>query len=162
MRTTRRKILVLLDTMAPSAAAVHEAARLAQDDAANVELYDCGAGVPLPPGWAESQDAEQAYRALVHDRRLDDLERLARPLRSRGIPVTTCAEEHTPLDEAITLHLEQAAPDLILIDEVRQGGVAAWRTQADGVLRRHARCPVLQVDACRGAADYGSVAPVNR
>jgi nucleotide-binding universal stress UspA family protein len=157
-----RKILVLLDALSPCAAAVREAARLAQRDAARLELYDCGVGPQLPPGWADPDDAAEVYRALLHDRRLEDLERLARPLRSRGIEVTTCAEECAPLEDAIARHLAQAAPDLILIENPGDGGPSPWRALAEGALRRHARCPVLQVDAPRRSADHAALASQSR
>jgi nucleotide-binding universal stress UspA family protein len=162
MEAARRKILVLLDALSPCAAALREAALLAQRDAASLELYDCGVDPQLPPGWAEPDDAAEVYRALLHDRRLDDLERLARPLRSRGIQVSTCVEERAPLEDAIVSHLAQAAPDLILIEGRSDGGPSPWRTRAEGALRRHGRCPVLRVDAPRRSDDHAVVASQSR
>jgi hypothetical protein len=162
MPVARRKFLVLLDGLSPYTAAVREAALLAQREAASLELYDCGVDQQLPPGWAEPDDAAEVYRALLHDRRLDDLERLARPLRARGIVVTACAEERVPLEDAIGSHLAQAAPDLILIEGQRDGGPSPWRTLVEGVLRLHARCPVLRVDAPRRSDDHAAVASQSR
>ena len=132
MEAASRKILVLLDSTVPRQAAVREAARLAQQDA----------------------DAADNYRALLRERRISDLERLARPLRSRGIDVTVCVELLVPLDDAIARHLAQTTPDLIVIDDAPVAAATVWRKQVDGALLRHARCPVIRVDAGHDAADY--------
>ena len=146
MESCARKILVLVDVRTPRCAAVHEAARLAHEDAARVELYDCGGTEALPPGWASEDSLDLEYRALVYARRLTDLEYLARPLRSRGIDVTTIAEEGQPLDEAIVQHVLLAEPDLIVMDGPCGAADEAWWQKRPGaILRRHARCPVLLV-----------------
>ena len=154
MEAASRKILVLLDSTVPRQAAVLEAARLAQQDAASLELYDYGLDPQMPHGWTEAVDAADNYRALLRERRISDLERLARPLRSRGIDVTVCVELLVPLDDAIARHLAQTTPDLIVIDDAPVAAATVWRKQVDGALLRHARCPVIRVDAGHDAADY--------
>ena len=154
MGAASRKILVLLDSTVPRQAAVREAARLAQQDAASLELYDYSIDPQMPHGWTEAVDAADNYRALLRERRISDLEQLARPLRSRGIDATICVELLVPLDAAIANHLEQTSPDLIVIDDAPLAAATLWRTQVDGALLRHARCPVMRVDAGQDAADH--------
>ena len=138
--------MVLLDTASPRHEAIEEAARLAQQQCSTVELYDCGMGQYLAPGWAEDTALYGQYLALLHERRLEDLERLARPLRSCGIAVTTVAEEHAPLAEAIVEHIAQAMPDVIVKDSASlRADSAGWQVQTDSILKRYARCPVVLV-----------------
>jgi hypothetical protein len=142
--------MVLLDTASPRHEAVGEAGRLAQQQSSTVELYDCGMGQCLAPGWAEDAGLYGQYLALLHERRLEDLERLARPLRSCGIAVTTVAEQHAPLAEAIIEHIAQAMPDVIVKDRASQrADSAGWQVQTDSILERHARCPVVLVGEVR-------------
>jgi nucleotide-binding universal stress UspA family protein len=154
-----RKLLVVLDLTAPQQAAVAAAARVAREGPTRVELYDCGAREPLPLSWAGGTDVLQEYRALLQERSLADLERLARPLRAGGIDVTTYAEEGGPLEDAIARHLAQAAPDLIFKDRAGASADAgSWPVRTDGILRRHATCPVVLVGD-EPQADNGLQAP---
>lgn len=156
MPTAALKILVLLDIASPLQAAVTAAARLAREKPATVELYDCGPAQYLAPGWADGSVATLQYRAMLRERRLQDLERLARPLRSSGIEVTTVSEECSPLGAAIAQHIEAAAPDVIVRDRrAERCDEASWQAETDGILKRHARCPILLVGANR-ADDNGA------
>lgn len=160
MAAATRKILVLLDSMAPHRVALPELLRLAPQERAEVELYDCGVDPPLPAGWTQAEDAAALYQRLLRERRQQDLERLAQPLRDRGIAVATAACGGRPLAEAIARHIERTAPDLVVIDDSAGGGPAPWRAQAEGALSRHARCPVLAVDeATFGGDDTGRDPP---
>ena len=143
--------MVLLDITAPRQEAVQAAVRLAQQEPATVELYDCGlGGAFLAPGWADADDLKFQYRALLRERRLADLERLARPLRSCGLDVTTVSEDNSPLDTAIARHIEHMAPDVIVKDGASaRADSGGWQVQTDVILKRHARCAVLLVGEAR-------------
>jgi len=147
VENSARKILVLVNTAASRQLALSAAVELAQQDAANLELYDCGLPTLLPLGWAGDGDMVRQYHALMQTRRLADLEALADPLRSRGLQVSTVAEPDALLEAALVLHLLESKPDLIITEEDARHDAASWQSQADGIVRRHACCPVVLVGA---------------
>ena len=120
---------------------------LAQQDPAKLELYDCCLLTLLPLGWAGDTESVRQYHALMQTRRLADLQALADPLRSRGLQVSTVADPGAVLEAALVLHLLESPPDLIITEEGARHDATSWQCQIDGIVRRHARCPVVLVGA---------------
>ncbi len=144
-----RKILVLVDTGAACQLSLNAAVELAQQHPAKLDLFDCNLGTPLPLGWAGEPEADRQYRALLKARRFADLEALANSLRSRGLQVSTAPDTGALLEEALTLHILETAPDVIITEDSVAQDVACWQTQTHCIVRRHAGCPVVLVGSDR-------------
>lgn len=144
MTTQSRKFLVMVDPAAPLQPALEKAVPLALQAGAHVEIYACEVADAIPSGWAE-QSQVLTLLGLKHRRRLDDLERLARPLRCLGLSVSTVDECGDPIESAIARYLSSTLPDLI-IKETQDGERAgSWHRCTDRVLEQHAPCPVFIV-----------------
>jgi universal stress protein E len=140
-----RSILVVVDPTASEHPCVQKAARLAQASGAALELYICDAERDLPLGWNAGDD----YRALRESRRtalLAALERLADPLRSRGLQVITECEWRVPLEHGIAQHVLASQPDLVVKDSHHhQQPTHGTFTRTDWLLIRLIEKPLLLV-----------------
>jgi universal stress protein E len=152
VNAAHRKILVMLDIGAPRHPAVAEAARLAAREGAELQLYHCGETQELCPGWADTAEASGVYRQLLQRRHLDDLQRLAAPLREEGLTVSVAAVRGPATDDAIRSHLQYSAPDLIIKDAGDPARTPRdWHQRTDELLLRHALCPFLLIGAASSA-----------
>lgn len=86
-----RKILVVVDPAVHAQPALEKAARLALRCAARLELYVCDVEQDLPESWADGGRSDE-FRDLKRRRLLEELERLAAPLRERGLAVDCLCE----------------------------------------------------------------------
>jgi nucleotide-binding universal stress UspA family protein len=141
-----KKYLVMVDPAAPMQPALERAVPMALEAGARLEIYACDVADAIPPGWAEQSQALQ-LRVLMHQRRLQDLERLARPLRCLGLAVSTVDECGDPIEPAIAQHLSNASPDLIIKESPGRAQARSWHHCTDRVLAQHAPCPVFIVGA---------------
>lgn len=110
-----QKILVVVDPTANRWPSVEKAASIARGSGAALELYVCDVDQAVPEGSSSPQGIAE-YRARLRTRHLESLELLAAPLREAGLPVTTAAEWHAPLEEGIGHHIIRTRPDLVVKD----------------------------------------------
>jgi len=131
-----RSILVVVDPTASLHPCVDKAARIAQASGAALELYICD---------AESDD----HRAVREQRRaglLSALERLAEPLRARGLVVNTECERRVPLEHGIARRILSTQPDLVVKDSHHhQQPTRGILTRTDWILIRLLEKPLLLV-----------------
>lgn len=115
MATTR--ILVIIDPEQAQHACLDRAAQLARPTGALIDLYTCDWSEGLPSDWVGSLTLQQ-YRALVREERQQWLEQLAQPLRSSGLTVTTHADSHANVEQALLSHIVASKPTAVLDDEL--------------------------------------------
>lgn len=136
-----RSIVVPIDFSRPSLAALAYAARIAEGTARVIRLRHAIAPTPI-------EEAMTAQQLLV-EAAVTRLEELARPLRSRGISITTEARIGAPID-VLEREIAQIEPNNseVLVVMGDRGQSAIRRTLlgsvADSALRR-LRCPVVVV-----------------
>ena len=82
----QQKILVVVDPAAHQQRALEKAVQLALHCAGRLALYVCDVEQDLPESWAGDGRASE-YLELKRRRLIDELERLAAPLRERGLAV---------------------------------------------------------------------------
>jgi len=140
-----RSILVIVDPTASVHPCVEKAARIAQASGAAIELYICDAERDLPLGW-NSGDEHRALRAERRSGLLSALERLAEPLRARGLVVSTDCEWRVPLEHGIAQRVLQSQPDLVVKDSHHhQQPTRGVLTRTDWILIRLIEKPLLLV-----------------
>jgi universal stress protein E len=140
-----QKILVVVDPTTGEQAALQKAARMAASCGASLELYICDVEQNLPESWTGGARAEE-FRHLMRQRHLQELELLARPLRERGLDVTTVAEWHPPLEEGIGHHVIRTAPDLVIKETHWHAAMRRVSlTRTDWILIRQIPAPLLLV-----------------
>jgi universal stress protein E len=82
----------------------------------------------------------------MRERNLQELEYLARPLRERGLEVTTVAEWHPPLEEGIGHHVIRTNPDLVIKETHWHAAMPRVSlTRTDWILIRQIPAPLLLV-----------------
>ena len=144
-QTVIQKILVVVDPTAQSHPCVEKAARLAASFASSIELYVCDADQEIPESWAGGTTTGQ-FRGLMRERRIASLEKLAAPLRARGLNVTTSSETHAPFEDAVARHAIRMKADLVVKDaqsHTPTGRIPSART--DWILLRQVPTPLLLV-----------------
>ena len=140
-----RSILVIVDPTASVHPCVEKAARIAQASGAAVELYICDTERDLPLGWNPGED-HRALREARHASLLSALERLAEPLRAKGLVVSTDCEWRAPLEHGIAQRILQSQPDLVVKDSHHhQQPTRGSITRTDWILIRLIEKPLLLV-----------------
>jgi universal stress protein E len=144
-RAVIRKILVVVDPTTREQAALEKAVRIATSCGASLELYICDVEQSIPESWTGGARAEE-FRGLMRERHLQELEFLARPLRKRGLDVSTVAEWHPPLEEGIGHHVIRTAPDLVIKETHWHAAMPRVSlTRTDWILIRQIPAPLLLV-----------------
>jgi universal stress protein E len=142
-----QKILVIVDPMATVHPCVEKAGRLAVAFDSSVELFICDVEQGVPDSWAGGK-AMQEYRAITRERRIAQLERLAAPLRARGVHVVTDSKWQVPLEEGIVEHALHSKAALVVKDTHRRPRMRhAPVVQTDWILIRQVAAPLLLVRA---------------
>jgi nucleotide-binding universal stress UspA family protein len=81
-----RRILVVVDPVAHEQPALEKAVQIALRCAGSLELYVCDVRQDLPESWAGGGRSNE-YRELKRRQLQAEVERLAAPLRARGLAV---------------------------------------------------------------------------
>jgi len=137
-----RRILVVVDPTADSHPCIEKAARIALSCRSEIELYLCNFDQEGEP---EISDRGLA-RAVRHDASLEKLDRLAMPLRARGLEVNVKCEGHSSPEQAIGYHVLRTRPDLVVKDTHRHMLSARGPTTfTDWILLRQIPVPLLLV-----------------
>jgi universal stress protein E len=145
MNTIRRILVPIGDFRAGSLPVIDKAAQLASAWGAEVELFhDISLAVPMEalgtPGFSIRVLKSQSKRAA-----LNGLERLAAPLRTRGLKVSTAAVCDYPPYEAIVRRAISTGSDLIVAPRRREHRLPALLGYTDWELLRLSPIPVLLV-----------------
>jgi universal stress protein E len=155
-----RNILVIVDPTAKEHPSVAKGARLAEALGAHLELFVC-----------ETQAAREArLTARLRDRSSGEpppdiktmLERLAQPLRERGLDVTTETECSDPLHLALADRTKRTTADLVIKDTHHHSlAKRTFLTNTDWHLIRTCPVPLLLTKATPWSAELRLVAAVD-
>ena len=140
-----KSILVGVPPNCMRSAAVEKAARIAFGCGAAIELYLAEGRQRIPDSWAGGTTTLQ-YHELMAERRLEELNRLADPLRKAGIQVTCHSTWQSRQTETLSRHALRMAPDLVIVE--LPGPTLAPRTRViryDWTLMREIAAPLLMV-----------------
>jgi universal stress protein E len=144
-RNVIQKILVVVAPTAQAHPCIDKAARLAASFGSTIELFVCDGDQELPVSWAGGTTTAQ-YRGLMRERRVAALERLADPLRARGLSITTDSKWHAPLEEGVVEHAIRIGADLVIKDAQRHRPTARMPVErTDWILIRQVPVPLLLV-----------------
>jgi universal stress protein E len=124
---------------------IEKAARLAESFGSTLDLYICDVEQEVPDNLAGGTTLAQ-YRAMARERRIALLEKLAEPLRARGLFVRTDSNWHFPLEAGVVQHAIKSDADLVVKDTHRHPVVPHLSgAETDWVLIRHLPMPLLLV-----------------
>ncbi len=147
---SKNKILVVLDAEYASDFGldriIDKVRRLAQGLKAPVELFCCGYSASLISSYLFDHEAGlHARRAFVRGIE-KHLEQLAKPLRAKGIAVTTDAVWHSDLEIAVHNQVDRYGASLVVKACRRHHGLGAYLFgHADWQLIRHTAIPLLML-----------------
>lgn len=150
MQRFRRILVAVKDPHARLQPAAAKAAQLARANGARLELFhDLDVPLFVDTSGTDPQGFKNVAREL-RSRALENLERVAAPLRKQGIRVTVSAEWDFPAYESIVRRATSSDADLI-VAECRPGKrFAPWLLRlTDWELLRYSPIPVLLVKSAR-------------
>lgn len=135
-------ILVIVDPTAAAHPAVDKAALLAQQMRARIELFVCDTKAAREMRVAAHLRSQPEQPLLTNYKAL--LEALARPLRERGLDVTTEVECGEPLHAALVDRTKRASADLVVKDTHHHSiAQRTFFTNTDWTLIRSCPAPLL-------------------
>ena len=138
----RRLLIAVADGKARKV--VDRAAQLVGSSKVRVELFSVVRPPPPVLGMTRIDDP-QITRSLVEVKR-QQLEKLARRLRDKGIAVTSTVAAHASVVDAIVRRAKQSKADLVAIEAHKHAFLARlFLSQNDYDLIRHCRVPLLIV-----------------
>ena len=145
MKTIRRILVAIGDFRARTLPVINKAAQLASAWGAELELFhDIAVAIPVEalgtPGFTI-----RALKSLSRRAALDGLERLAAPLRARGLKVSTTAVFDYPPYEAIVRRAISSGANLIVAPRRNEHRLPALLGYTDWELLRLSPIPVLLV-----------------
>ncbi|MBN8281526.1 MAG: universal stress protein, partial [Gammaproteobacteria bacterium] len=139
-----RSITVVVDPQARNHPALKKAALLAERAGARLTLLNTFV-LPQPMADVARISARELINAALRDRRRL-LDKLAGPLRRRGLKVDCVVEWDHPQSEAIVRHVFATRPDLLVAETTRHGPLARWiLSNTDWELIRTCPCPLWLV-----------------
>ncbi len=145
MRTIRRILIAVKDPSAQSLPAVDKGAQLAQALGAQVELFHAIA-TPLYVDAYSPEISLQQIEKNTRDQRIGMLEKVAAPLRARGLAVDVSATWDFPTYEAIVRRATRGAADLIVAERHAKPHIMPGLLRlTDWELLRTSTVPVLLV-----------------
>jgi len=150
MVAIRRILVAVKDPAARSSPAVAKAAQLAKAFGSKIELFH-DLTTTLYSGFPGGIDSDApAFQREHQAARLEQLEKLAAPLRHRGLRVSTAAEWDYPAHEAIVRRAIATKADLIVAQQHPGKHRLTWLLRyADWELLRLSPVPVLLVKSPR-------------
>lgn len=148
MRSIRRILVAVKDPRGKPPGSVKKAAQLARALGARLELFHA-ISTPIYLDLVHGERAQQFQREWL-DEELQQLERIAVPLREKGLKVTTAVEWDYPIYESIIRRAVRIRADLIVAE--RHGGrhfAPSILQITDWELLRLSPLPVLLVKTSR-------------
>ena len=146
MASIRRILVAVKDPAARRSAAVDKAAQLAAGLGASLELFHAiSEPIHVDAALMTGKPLRQ-FEKEWRDRNLERLEKLATPLRARGLKVTTTCDWDHPAFEAVVRRAQRARSELIVAERHATRHLAPWLLRFnDWELLRRSPVPVLLV-----------------
>ena len=139
---TYKRLMVVIDPTAEDQPALQRAAWLAGKTGASIELFLCYYNEYLSGNRLFDADSLRSARQEVLSGMESYLEKLAQPLRERGLETGTVVVWHHPLHDAVVRHAESLGADIVFKDTHHHGALSrAFFTHSDWALIR--ACPTL-------------------
>jgi universal stress protein E len=155
-----RKILVVVDPTAAVQPALDKAVLLASRWHSDLDLLVCDVQQDLADGRVGGASSE-ATRRPQRTRMLDALDRLAEPVRAKGLKVSTAYEWHAPLEQGIGYYVVRSQPDLVIKETHRHAPVRGPITRTDWILMQQVPAALLLVRSQPWAASPHIAAAVD-
>jgi len=134
-------VVVISDPHRTQQRALAKAAAIAMGCDARLTLLNTFM-VPIPPAGGEAMSSQDVLRA-ASDERQQRLERLAKPLRAKGLSVSSVVEWDFPPHEAIVRFVVKHDPDLVVAESQRHNPLArVFLANTDWELIRACPCPL--------------------
>ena len=144
--TEFRKLLVVIDPTSEQQPALERAAWLAGRTGARLELFICYYTQYLSGDRFFESRGLRAAREETLERFKERLEKMAEPLRKKGLEIGTAAVWDNPLDEAIVRHAVTGGADIVFKDtHYHKPAARVIFTNTDWGLIRHCPTPLWLV-----------------
>jgi universal stress protein E len=149
-RPIRRILVAVKDVRGKRSRTIRKAVTVARSLGASLELFHAITEPVAVEALMMSGISVQKFENNERQRYLKRLERLAAPLRQRGLQVTTAAEWDYPVHEAVVRRAIHIKADLIVAERHATKHVAPWLLRySDWELLRQSPVPVLVVKTAK-------------
>ena len=156
------KIMVIIDPTAEAQPGLDRAVYLAEKIGAALELFVCYYDSVLSGKPFFDDKGLQKSRKVAIERQVAGLEKMAAPLRERGVPVSVDAAWDHPLDEGIVRKALKESPDLLVKDTHHHSALKrSIFSNTDWNLIRSCACPILLVKPNEWASEPKILAAVD-
>lgn len=155
-------IMVVIDPTADSQPGLDRAVHIAEKTGAALELFVCYYDSVLSGKPFFDDKGLQKSRKVALERQLESLEKMAAPLRERGLSVSVDAVWEQPLDEGIVRKALKDRPDLLVKDTHHHSALKrSIFSNTDWNLIRSCACPLLLVKPIEWAPEPKILAAVD-
>jgi universal stress protein E len=160
-RIWKRIVVAISDLENRRSAALKKGTEIAERTGARLHLFHAYAPAPGLASTFDPRIADWIIRGSL-SRHRERLERLAAPVRRRGIDVRVDLIWDSPPHEAIVRHVLKQGADLLVADARRHSRPARWfLTCTDWELVRHCPCPLWFAKSPAGLQKVGVLAAVD-
>ena len=138
------RILVVVDPGAVAQPALEKAVQVAMHFNSSLELYVDDIQQDIPESWVGDARSRE-YRDLMRKRAQDELQRLAGPVRGRGLQVSATYEWQAPPQQGFGQHAFRTRPDLVVKERHRQAPAGTSVSRTDWILIQEVPAALLLV-----------------
>ena len=140
------KLLVIVDADTDFQPALDKAAELARHTGAELELFIADFSVYLEDGYYFEPARAQLLRERHAQKQINDLERMAKPLRDEGLKVSYSCSWRRPVYEQIIEKVEKTNPSLVIKStQPHNNLLSTLLSNEDWNLIRYCPAPLLLV-----------------
>jgi universal stress protein E len=160
MTAWKHLVVAIANPFAGRQMAIRKASEIAALCCARITLFHAFS-MPYPLPDPAPKSTNMALQAAM-EYRLKGLEKLAKPLRKKGVAVECVVEWDFPAHEAIVRHLLRSKPDLLIAESHRHGTIGRWLlANTDWELIRACPCPLWFVKSQRSVENPAILAAVD-
>ncbi len=143
---TIKRILVLEDLEQSQHIALHRAAQFAEQNKAELEVFNCGYTPIIETAILFEKDIQARARQQYIKRAREKLEVLAAPYRDQGLKINTDAQWEKSVPQGVLNKIEAYQPDLVVLHNHHRGRLSRFLSNyTEWQLVKYSPVPLLLV-----------------